>query len=122
MGALAGPVAEAKYRKQRLISIILSGGRADFENVEDTLDVDASLYDFKFIEQETKKLVALYWDEIVSVADALMLHGTLGRGDVARLAPLACDWKQTERDYHNTRIILHAVKQWFENALTKSAR
>jgi hypothetical protein len=122
MGALAGPVAEAKFRKQSLPSVLSSSGRADFEAIDESFDSDTIPYNFKFVERETKKLVALYWDEIVSVADALMLHGTLGWGAVARLAPLACDWKETEKDNLDRRLARYGYKQWLENARTKSAR
>ena len=120
MSSLAGPIAEAKYKKKSLVSVALSGGLEDFKDAEESLAV--SQYNYELIEQETKKLVALYWHEIVSVADALMLHGTLGRGAVAMLAPLACDCKETEEYNHISRIIPYRAKQRWENALTKSAR
>ena len=122
MGALAGPVAEAKFRKQSLSSVLLSSGRADFEAIDESFDPDTIPYNFKFIERETKKLIALYWDEIVSVADALMLRGTLGWGAVARLAPLACAWKETERDNRDCRQARYEFNHWLGNARTKSAR
>ena len=109
MSSLAGPVAEAKYKKKSLLSAILSGGRADYEDFKES--VAASQYSAELIEQETKKLVALYSHEIMSVANALMRHGTLGRGAVAMLAPLACAWKETERYNHLSRIAPHRAKQ-----------
>jgi hypothetical protein len=83
---LAGPVAEARHKRQSLASIYLGYGRDDFDEAQavakflafDAADEEAL---FQAAEVEAKRCVSLYRKAIADLADALIERGTVEFGD-----------------------------------------
>lgn len=96
--ALAGPMAEARYAKRSLASVLLSHGADDFAQLRSTLHWlvahnfarDAPAAEQR-AQDETRQFLSLRWPTIREIAAVLATHGTMSAPDLERLAISSCN-------------------------------
>jgi hypothetical protein len=94
----AGPLAQAKYQKQGLLSVLITDGVCDMEYIEAHAEMwaDIGLKDEK--RRQWKKaaqwVISKRWDLVGAVAERLLECGTLTSDEVRTIASsLGHDWQ-----------------------------
>ena len=86
----AGPLAQAKYQKQGLLSILITDGACDMKYIETQAEMwgHPVLKDIKRTEWKAaaKWLIAKRWDLVGAVAERLLECGTLTSDEVWTIA------------------------------------
>jgi hypothetical protein len=80
---LAGPIAEAKFSKQSLFSVLLSGGAEDWgqsEAIADKLPEGRRVLDEA--EAIARRIIGRYWETVHAIADALQSRRTVEMEDL----------------------------------------
>jgi hypothetical protein len=93
MTSLAGPIAEAQFRKCSLVSVLLGGGNKDYADVERCLldfERDATLSrSFDELEQCTRAIVRQRWGAIMALANELQVRRSLTAAEAVAVIELA---------------------------------
>jgi hypothetical protein len=95
MTTLAGPIAEARFRKCSLASVLLGGGNEDYSEATRCLldfERDVSHSDtFDELELRTRAIVRQRWSAIIALANELQVRRSLTGSEVVAVIEAAVD-------------------------------
>jgi hypothetical protein len=121
---LAGPIAEARYRRQSIAGMYLGGGRSDFiksrTSVQDFAPEQMASAMFAELQRRASKIVSMRWNSILALADELLVRRSLtGVEAIAVIEDtISCEWTHK----YTAANSLHRCHRLAERSLHRSVR